>query len=189
APPSRTRARPGNAGSRPWPARLAGAPGRTSRWGRTARGPRRGRRPDRASRRRARCRAPTLSRVRVAAASGHLPAAEGCELAGDAPGVEVARPPDIGVLACRGERVEPGTLLGPDAAPLGLELAYDHPRAHDDQIREAGLAASRVVGVVAQQAECAAQLAEVGHLPGLAPGGGEWVCGGGRHDGLSIRAG
>src|SRR5690606_5114709 len=165
APPSRTRARPGNAGSRPWPARLAGAPGRTSRWGRTARGPRRGRRPDRASRRRARCRAPTLSRVRVAAASGHLPAAEGCELAGDAPGVEVARPPDIGVLPCAAERVEPGALLWPQPAALGFQLAVQHrprPQPNDHQIGEAGLATSRVVGVVAQQAKCAADLPDGG---------------------------
>src|SRR5690606_7184657 len=169
APPSRTRARPGNAGSRPWPARLAGAPGPASRWGRTAPGPRRGRRPDRASRRRARCRAPTLSRVRVVAASGHPPAAEGCELADDALGVEVARSPDVGVLPCAAERVEPGTLLGAEAASLRLELAVDDAlRAHDDQIRESGVTASRVVGVVDAQAEQAAQLADVGHQLGLA---------------------
>src|SRR5690606_23775929 len=93
------------------------------------------------------------------------PVAEGFELASDAPGVEVARSPDVGVLPCAAERVEPGALLWPQPAALGFQLAVQHrprPQPNDHQIGEAGLATSRVVGVVAQQAKFAASLPDGG---------------------------
>src|SRR5690606_21191128 len=93
------------------------------------------------------------------------PAAARWELAGDAPRVEVARPPGRGVLACAAERVKPDALHRPQPAPLRLTLAVQHrprPRPNDHQIGEAGLATSRVVGVVAQQAKFAASLPDGG---------------------------